>query len=114
MSKKKSEAIGGDRTHVLENQKPSSNRGFASRFKYRKGERGTDHDQITELYLCAQTAEGLALSLDGVPCCPTLNIAFGTAHYPSNAMLPQLPPPLYYPRFRRALRPSSTINRYSP
>ena len=114
MSKKKSEAIGGDRTHVLENQRPSSNRGFADRFKYRKGERGTDHDQITELYLCAQTAEGLALPLDGVPYFPTHDIAFDTAHYPSNAVLPQLPPPPYYPRFVVGLEPQFDDQPISP
>ena len=34
-----------------------------------------------------------------VPCCLRPDIAFDIAHYPSNAMLPQLPPSPYYPRF---------------
>ena len=36
-----------------------------------KGERGTDHDQITELYLCAQTAEGPPSLVMGFPTSPS-------------------------------------------
>ena len=84
------------------------------KYKEKAGEDSYNHDQITELYLCAQTAEGLALPLDGVPYFPTHDIAFDTAHYPSNAVLPQLPPPPYYPRFVVGLEPQFDDQPISP
>ena len=50
----------------------------------------------------------------GVPYFPHLDIAFDTAHYPSNAMLPQLPPSLYYPRFMVGLEPQFDDQPISP
>ena len=49
-----------------------------------------------------------------VPCGLRLDIAFSTAHYPSNAMLPQLPPSPYYPRFVEGLEPQFDDQPISP
>tara|TARA_B100001287_G_C22304088_1_gene354155 strand:+ start:318 stop:491 length:174 start_codon:yes stop_codon:yes gene_type:complete len=50
----------------------------------------------------------------GVPYFPHLDIAFDTAHYPSNAVLPQLPPTPYYPRFVEGLEPQFDDQPISP
>ena len=49
-----------------------------------------------------------------VPCFLWLDTAFDTAHYPSGAMLPQLPPSLYYPRFVEGLEPQFDDQPISP